>query len=306
MQSCPHCGAQTPSGYAFCQQCGKKLGAPKPAAATPAKPPIDAVGPTLAAPTPQAVQSILKQGGGVHAGASKAAPATPARVPTPSPLPVTSPVWGALVSLERDGSDGERHELRGEWAEVGRERADIQFPQDRFLAPIHARLERTDGGGRIVILDQLNGVFRRVFDPVPLQDGDVLLLGREVMRFELVDDDEKQAAPLVRHGVALFGSPPREPWGRLLQLLASGGVRDIRHLFTPQVVIGREEGDIVHSDDAFLSRRHAMLSWQDGVCTLSDLDSSNGTFVRLPKNTVLQTGDQVRMGDQVFRFEFLV
>ena len=83
-------------------------------------------------------------------------------------------------------------------------------------------------------------------------------------------------------------------------------MRDIRHLFTEEVIIGREEGDIIYNDDAFLSRRHASLSWRDGVCTLTDLDSSNGTFVRLTEDTMLQTGDQLRMGDQVFRFEFLV
>lgn len=215
------------------------------------------------------------------------------------------PSWGCLISLERDGSDGTRHPLTGEWVEIGREYCDIHFPNDRFLAHKHARLERTDAGGRLVLLDQLNGVFRRVFDPVPLDDGDVILLGREVMRIELVDEDERAAVPLVRHGVALFGSPPREPWARLSQLLASGGIRDVRHLFTEEVVIGREEGDIIYRDDAFLSRRHASLVWRDGVCTLTDLDSSNGTFVRLAEDTMLQTGDQLRMGDQVFRFEFL-
>jgi hypothetical protein len=228
------------------------------------------------------------------------------RAPTPRSYEATTPAWGALVSLERDGSDGPRHPLTDQWAEVGREYCDIHFPNDRFLAHKHARIERTDAGGRLVLLDRLNGVYRRVFDSVPLDDGDIVLLGREVMRLELVDDDERIAAPLIRHGVALFGSPPREPWGRLSQLLASGGVRDVRHLFNEDVVIGREEGDIVFRDDAFLSRRHASFGWRDGVCTLTDLDSSNGTFVRLADDTMLQTGDQLRMGDQVFRFEFLV
>lgn len=189
--------------------------------------------------------------------------------------------------------------------ELGRDRGDITFPDDRFLAHQHARIERTDVGAKLILLDRLNGVFRRVLDPISLDDGAVLLLGREVMRFEFVTEEERYAAPLVRHGVALFGSPPRAPWGRLLQRLASGGVRDIRHLFTPRVVIGREEGDIIHNDDAFLSRQHASLTFADGVCTLEDLDSSNGTFIRLTESTIIQTGDQLRVGDQVFRFEFL-
>jgi glycosyltransferase involved in cell wall biosynthesis len=33
-----------------------------------------------------------------------------------------------------------------------------------------------------------------------------------VLRFEKVATEERTVHPLVRHGVALFGSPPREPW----------------------------------------------------------------------------------------------
>jgi len=34
---------------------------------------------------------------------------------------------------------------------------------------------------------------------------------------------------------------------------ALGGYRDIRHLAGEEVVLGREEGDIVFRDDAFMS-----------------------------------------------------
>ena len=85
----------------------------------------------------------------------------------------------------------------------------------------------------------------------------------------------------MRHGVALFGSPPREPWGRLIQLVPSGGYRDVRHLAGDEIVLGREEGDIVFRDDAFMSRRHAAVTWDGRAAQLTDLGSSNGTFVRI-------------------------
>jgi pSer/pThr/pTyr-binding forkhead associated (FHA) protein len=69
------------------------------------------------------------------------------------------------------------------------------------------------------------------------------------------------------------------------------------------VTLGREEGDLVFPDDQFLSRRHATFSWQDGDCLVEDLGSSNGTYVRLLGPMTLRSGDQLRMGDQVFRFE---
>ena len=79
-------------------------------------------------------------------------------------------------------------------------------------------------------LDTLNGVFRKADAPVELVDGMTILVGREVLRYERVEAEERTVHPLVRHGVALFGSPPREPWGRLVQLVPSGGYRDVRHL----------------------------------------------------------------------------
>jgi hypothetical protein len=152
-------------------------------------------------------------------------------------------------------------------------------------------------------LDTFNGVFRRLRAPVELDHGDMVLVGQEVLRFELVEEDEREAVPLVRHGVALFGSPPRAPWGRLSHVLANGGVRDVRHLFQAGFTIGREEGDWIFPDDAFLSRRHATLSWTDDCCTLEDLGSSNGTFVRLTGDTEVRDGEHLRIGDHLLRLE---
>jgi pSer/pThr/pTyr-binding forkhead associated (FHA) protein len=217
--------------------------------------------------------------------------------------------WGWLYAVKRDGTDGERFALSGDWVEIGRDAADLAF-DDRYLAPRHARFEQqpaspgsSAGGCRIVPIDLLNGVYRRVRGAYALPTGTHLLIGRELLRFDLVDEDEREATPLVRLGVALLGSPPRKPWGRLTQALSSGGVRDIRHLYGPEMIIGREEGDILFRDDEFLSRRHASMRWQGGQCVLEDLKSSNGTFIRLRGPQPLENGDTLRMGDQMFRIE---
>ncbi len=53
----------------------------------------------------------------------------------------------------------------------------------------------------------------------------------------------------------------------------------VRVLETPLTVIGREEGDVVISDPE-ISRRHARIEIHpDGTAWLTDLDSTNGTFV---------------------------
>jgi hypothetical protein len=231
---------------------------------------------------------------------SGAAPVVQARQITGNP----APAWGTAVLVNRDGSDGQRFALSSDDTVVGRAGADIAFDDDRFLARQHARFERgSDGVLRIHPIDALNGVFKKSDGPVELDDGGTLLVGREVLQFEKVTPEEKAAHPLVRHGVSLFGSPPREPYGRLVQLVPSGGYRDVRHLIADETVLGREEGDIVFRDDAFMSRRHAVITWDGKRAQVTDLGSSNGTFVRISGPTVIKHGDHVRMGDQLLRIE---
>ncbi len=321
MQLCPTCGGQTPTGFAFCQQCGTRLGGSVAAGAVAPGPGGSLggsagqiggqIGESPGGPPPAAPPSGNSGRPGAVVSGEAIAETLAASQPR-GPLGghdgratdvEASVAWGALVSVNRDGTDGDRYPLRGEFVVVGRSGADISFDDDTFLAPRHARVEHGDGGARVVPLDTLNGVYRRLSGPEPLADGTYFLAGREVMRFEEVSVEERDAAPLVRHGVHMFGSPPREPWGRLMQMLPNGGVRDVRFLGDPEIVIGREEGDLVFDDDAFLSRRHAALRWQNGRCVIEDLRSSNGTFMRLSGAWELRRGDHLRMGDQLFRFE---
>jgi len=306
--TCRQCTGQTPAGFAFCQHCGAMLPVSAGARGLGHTPPLEVVrggAPTLA----------LGPGGSpaaraaIHAKAPAPAPAAPPpahAASTPPPIrPNADRPWGSLYSMRRDGTDGERHFLAGDWIEIGRPgaAADLVF-EDRYLALRHARIEQQAGGGcRVVPIDLLNGVYRRIRAPQAIAGGTQILVGRELIRFELVADGEREAAPLERFGMTMFGSPPRAPWGRLVQVLGSGGLRDVRHLHGTEIVLGREEGEIIFRDDEFLSRRHAVLKWQGGQCVLEDLKSSNGTFVRLHGPQPLENGDMLRMGDQMFRFE---
>jgi pSer/pThr/pTyr-binding forkhead associated (FHA) protein len=247
-------------------------------------------------PTPAAAAAIAAASSPAGTAATVAA--------SPRATAQAGPQWGTAILVNRDGSDGQRYPLAGEYLVIGRAGADIAFEDDRFLGRQHARLERgADGAVKIVPLEAQNGVFRKTDAPLELADGTVILVGREVLRYERVDPEEAKVHPLVRHGVALFGSPPREPWGRLMQIVPSGGHRDVRHLAAEEIVLGREEGDIVFRDDAFMSRRHAALTWDGKRAQLTDLGSSNGTFVRVTGPTPLKHGDHVRMGDQLLRIE---
>jgi pSer/pThr/pTyr-binding forkhead associated (FHA) protein len=327
MIKCPRCGTSTPVGFAYCQQCGLHMSALQPTdpgANARVRPPTGGGSPSGGSPGGSGggtgsgapafgqpnvdghAMTLATDGGRPSPLASSAPVIRPASNPAiaPAPAPTAGPSWGTAVLVNRDGSDGQRFPLVGEYCVIGRVGADIAFDDDRFLARQHARFERAgDGSVKIEALDSLNGVFRKADLPVELVDGTVVLVGREVLRYEKVEAEEVKVHPLVRHGVALFGSPPREPWGRFVQIIPSGGYRDVRHLVGEEVVLGREEGDIVFRDDAFMSRRHAAVTWDGRKAQITDLGSSNGTFVRITQPTPVKNGDHVRMGDQLLRIE---
>jgi pSer/pThr/pTyr-binding forkhead associated (FHA) protein len=262
---CAGCGNQNPMGTNFCHACGRRLGHTTPMSA-------DASA-ALAAAVAARPSVVAQQAGGPR-----------------------------LVAVRRDGSDGESYPLAGEQVDIGRSEGDLHF-DDPHLAARHARITLRAGQHVITPLENRNGIYRRIKETVELADGNLILVGKQVLRFEFLSDVEKTLRPAVEHGVVLFGTPLKAPWGRLRQLTSAGTSRDMFHLTRSDLVLGREQGDIVFSDDEFMSRRHALLQFRNGNALLSDLGSSNGSFVRLVGQYALVPGEMIRLGDELLRFE---
>jgi pSer/pThr/pTyr-binding forkhead associated (FHA) protein len=114
------------------------------------------------------------------------------------------------------------------------------------------------------------------------------------------------------NGTLLFGTPAAPRYARLSQRTVEGVVRDVYHLQKAETIIGREVGDLVFTEDPFLSRRHAAIVIQGSVTpgskgarrfSLVDLGSSNGTYLQLREEIRLKNGDHLRIGQQLFRFD---
>ena len=78
------------------------------------------------------------------------------------------------------------------------------------------------------------------------------------------------------------------------------------NLSQPELVIGHSDTADIVLDDPYLSRRHALISVDNGVVTVHDLKSTGGTFVndeRLGGPRVLRPGDVVQFADLFLRFE---
>ena len=210
-----------------------------------------------------------------------------------------------LVSILKDGSDGAIFPLSREQADIGRREGDVVLADDPYLSPRHARLRKRGNDWVLQDLDSVNGVYFRLREPVELRDHDSILLGQQVLRFELLEDTESPLGPASFQGVLAFGTPEVPRYARLVQYTTEGVGRDVHYLYRDETVLGRETGDVVFTDDPFLSRRHAAISVDRPTkrVTLRDLGSSNGTAIRLRAERPLVNGDQFRVGRHLFRFD---
>ncbi len=75
-------------------------------------------------------------------------------------------------------------------------------------------------------------------------------------------------------------------------------------LSAPVLTIGRDGTNLVRLHDSEVSRRHVELRVEDDRFELSDLDSSNGSFVNEERAqyTQLKSGDRIQVGRTVLLF----
>ena len=91
----------------------------------------------------------------------------------------------------------------------------------------------------------------------PIRDQDLFLVGQQVLRFEVVKHAEEGFGAGLRERNASLRNTAAPRYARLSQRTVEGVIRDVFHMRKRETVIGRESGDIVFTEDPFLSRRHA-------------------------------------------------
>ncbi len=266
-RACTRCGTKLPASFRFCGNCGQ------PSNPTPPRRPTHPSAPRMPAVlVPEA-----------------AAP------PAPPPPPVPPP---RLVLIRHDGLPGAVHTLDREVTVCGRRDGDLLLPEDGSVSPRHAAITVREGRIRVEDLGSSSGTFLRLRTPRSLTFGDEIRLGRQLLRLE----------PMPRPSVS---GAPGTPWGsadpgyraRLIQLLEGGGTGEVVPLRAGANAIGRETGEVAFPGDRYVSGRHARVDVGETAVTVTDLGSSNGTFLRVNGPTEIGPGDQVLLGMQLLRVE---
>ena len=85
--------------------------------------------------------------------------------------------------------------------------------------------------------------------------------------------------------------------------VSSSGSKEVFTVDNDKTTIGRTDGDITFKEDNFLSKEHACITRRGDGFYVSDLDSRNGTFIKVVGEYELKSGDTLLVGRQLFRFE---
>jgi pSer/pThr/pTyr-binding forkhead associated (FHA) protein len=212
---------------------------------------------------------------------------------------VVAPVpRGRIILIRPDGSEGGAHPLHDGENLVGRGQGHL-FEGDLYLSPRHAEFHVGPDGLIVRDLRSLNGVFVKIESEEALESGDVIRVGQELLRFEIISPP----APL-EDGTEVAGTPNPGFWGRLSVIVGRDVDGSAFPLFGDAIVMGRERGDILFPEDGYVSGTHARISLRDGRVYLVDVGSSNGTFLRVRGDRKVSAGAFILMGQQLFRAEY--
>jgi len=305
---CPRCGRENDASFAFCLDCGQAM--------KPAAPPTEALCSNCGQPLQPGFRFCGHCGAPAHATGGAPPPAAAAPQPRPAtgvratapaasatPPPAHAPAPGGvpvrLSAVRHDGLPGAVYPLEREETLCGRVEGAIRIGEDATISPRHARFSLRGGILSVEDLGTVNGTFVRIRTARKLAVGEEFRVGRQLLRVE----------PLVRPSAPTDGAAL--PWGtpdtgcryRLSQLLEGGGLGEVFPLREGENAIGREAGDVSFPNDRYVSARHARLDVAPDGITLTDVGSSNGTFVKIAGVTELAVGDQLLVGGQLLRVD---
>lgn len=230
-----------------------------------------------------------------------------------------------LVQVMPDQTLGKRFPLTGDTTVVGREQGDIRFGNDSLMSPEHALFTTLGGALYVEDLNSAKGVFVRIRKPHTLNQNDIIVLGRLMFRFRMLSGNpapeaaqksgEKEAR--AREGaqkpdlkgeketsqpeVAPTPGESEKPLAELVGLLEGGKEEKSFDLYRGVTTIGRLNANYTFPDDPYLSRSHARFNVHGPRSTVEDLNSLNGTFVRIRERYLLDADDTVLVGGQLLR-----
>jgi len=208
-----------------------------------------------------------------------------------------------VVLIDEAGKTVQRYDRKAAHTTIGRQDGDIRFLDDPFLSPLHAKLSWEESQLVVRDLGSRNGTWVFLEAPRRLADGDLLLIGSQVLRFRRLGypgPHSPDADATKRMGSLI----PSADIASLTQLRSDGSPRDVIQLSPGRDVrIGRERGDWIFPYDPSMSGAHAIVRSEDADFVIVDDDSRNGVALAARGDMPLGNGSRILVGDKLLRIE---
>jgi pSer/pThr/pTyr-binding forkhead associated (FHA) protein len=234
-------------------------------------------------------------------------PVAQVRVATaPAPAAAAPPEVAAhLIVLDEKAQVTGKHSIVQEETTVGRLEADIAFPDDTFMSPLHALITMKDGQFKVRDLGSRNGTWFFIDEPYKIADGDLVLVGSQVLRFRRLG--YPGPTPPEKDATRRMGSlVPTADIASLTQLRSDQSARDIVHLSPGRTItIGRERGDWIFPYDPSMSSTHAQVRSEDADFVVQDAGSRNGIAIAVRADRPLKNGSRILVGDKMLKLEIV-
>ncbi|HEY6092096.1 MAG TPA: FHA domain-containing protein [Gemmatimonadales bacterium] len=208
-----------------------------------------------------------------------------------------------LVLISEMATEVARFDRKHAATTIGRTEGDIKFPDDQFLSPLHAKVSWEEGRLEVRDLGSRNGTWVFLEEPYRLNDGDLVLIGSQVLRFRRLGYPGPHAAEA--DATKRMGSmTPSADIASLTQLRSDGSSRDVIQLSPGRDVhIGRERGDWIFPYDPSMSAQHATVRSEDADFVLVDDHSRNGVAIAARGAMTVRHASRIMVGDKVFRID---
>ena len=204
-----------------------------------------------------------------------------------------------LFHINDDGTLGERIPLSEGENIIGHSSSRL-LSSDRYVSPKHLRLKCSESGVLVEDNDSLNGVFYRLSDAsTDIFDGDIFRIGEELLCLSLGNSKQPLLSNQTSEKTELLGGEESEGWGYLRVVMGAYSEGSVYRLSQPSVSLGPTHANILFSKDGFVSGTHASLQPSGDHAILTDLNSSNGTFVRLKKPMNVSSSAYILIGNQL-------
>jgi pSer/pThr/pTyr-binding forkhead associated (FHA) protein len=282
-RACPFCSGPINGLLPYCPHCGRRLSAP-------------GSGPACArcgAPATPGTKFCATCGAQLDSGLAR---------PSSRPAPRTD-FLVRLVLVDETGKTQETFETRRVDTTIGRMEGDIRFPDDQFLSPLHAKLSWEDNHLVVRDLGSRNGTWVFMEEPHRLTEGDLLLIGSQLIKFRRLGYPGPHA-PEADATKRMGSLTPAADIASLTQLRADGSSRDVIQLSPGRdLQIGRERGDWMFPYDPSMSGQHALIRSEDADFVAVDAGSRNGIAMAARGAMSLKDGSRLLVGDKLLRIE---